>query len=178
MAPFTTALLGVLIGSLVGQARVDSVYWRLFGNSAESLKSHLTLPLRQDGLYFYRVVGNTNLDYTVLATVALVVLSLVGGSIVTKHVQKKLYNLGALLLVVAATMLDILRSRPLIAVIQKGGIRVNTTTTANLFLLSKYHAATLAMLLVALSFQMSSDDVEEDGEDEIDEHIVTEKKQK
>lgn len=122
MKSFPNVLLGLLVGTLVFQAKVDSLFWPLayYYKDLTKLKSMLTVQQRQDALSFYRTDGNANIDYFLLTASLLVLLSLLGESIMAVQNSKRIYHVLSAVLFSCALILEIIVSRPLLSTLKSG----------------------------------------------------------
>ena len=161
MAPLSNALLGILAGTFISQARVDSIYWPYISTPLDAIKSKIPLVQRQEGLNFYKINGNQNFDYFLLGSIVLVLISFIGG--MSQKPAARVNHLISTLLVSAATVIDIVYSRPLIRTLQKSRV-LTAAATSNLYWISIYHGVTLCLLFLTISSQISIE--EEFDEDE------------
>ena len=96
-----------------------------------------------------------------LTSVVLIAISLVGGLIQHSNINRRIYNSASLIGLVGATVLDLLYSRPLIVLVQNGASKINSVMTKNLYWISVFHAVSAGLLLMALSCQLSIEELDE-----------------
>lgn len=165
MPPLPTALLALVTGSFLHHIKVDSAFYpHLLIASPSSLKSLVASGVRQDALNYYRALAQvTNYDYMLGVFSVIVLASLCNPRSfnLVKFVASALAFIGAL-------AVELVYSRPLIAQMQAGLARVNVKSTEMLWWISKYHAATVVLLLVVLSIRLGIDQDREYDDDEHD----------
>jgi hypothetical protein len=165
-------LLGVLVGYQLAFARVDSIWWPYLSVPVEKLKSKVPLTSRGNAANFYRAMNESpyNLDYFLLVSWILVLLSFVGA--VVQHPNKRIQSVIAFILTLAAGVVEIVYARPLI----KAVIAKSSKLLDSLFQLGYWHAIVFGCLVVATLITVSQE--AEEGEEEEEEDEKKEKKKK
>ena len=161
MPAVPNALLGFLIGQIVLQAQVDSVWWPYFF-TADSLKSKVVASTRVDSETFYRLLANSpsRFDYFNLAIVVLVLVSLVGGII--QHPAKKVANGISTFFFSLAIIIHLIFARGYISEFQTKSFLTAEAQAQKLSSISFFNLIVLVLVTLTAVIQISADEQEED----------------